>query len=78
MPRVLVALLLFALPLAAQEKKAFAPLVERFEQFVKDGDTAGAVVVVGTKDGIKFVKAVGSRARINDNASRASAATSGV
>lgn len=52
-------LLLAAAPLAAQEAKPFAPLVERFEKFVADGDTAGAVVAVGTKDGIRFVSAVG-------------------
>jgi CubicO group peptidase (beta-lactamase class C family) len=61
MPRVLFALLLVTAPLVAQEKKPFAPLADRFEQFVKDGDTAGAVVVVGTKDGIKFVHAVGKK-----------------
>jgi CubicO group peptidase (beta-lactamase class C family) len=54
MPRVLVVLLLVAAPLIAQDAKPFAPLAERFDQFVADGDTAGAVVVVGTKDGVKF------------------------
>ncbi len=53
MRRALVALLLVAAPLLAQDKP-FAPLAERFDQFVADGETAGAVVVVGTKDGIKF------------------------
>lgn len=60
MRRALLALVLFAAPLLAQDKP-FAPLVERFDKFVADGDTAGAVVVVGTKDGVKFVHAVGKR-----------------
>jgi CubicO group peptidase (beta-lactamase class C family) len=60
MPRALLALLVCTAPLLAQDK-AFAPLVERFEKFVADGDTAGAVVVVGTKDGVKFVHAVGKK-----------------
>lgn len=60
MPRALLALLLFAAPLVAQDKP-FTPLVERFDKFVADGDTAGAVIVVGNKDGVKFVKAVGKK-----------------
>jgi CubicO group peptidase (beta-lactamase class C family) len=60
MLRSLVAALLLAAPLYAQAKP-FGPLVERFDKFVADGDTAGAVVAVGTKDGIKFVHAVGVR-----------------
>lgn len=57
----LVALLLVASPLLAQDAKPFAPLAERFDQFVAEGDTAGAVVVVGTKDGIKFQHVCGVR-----------------
>ncbi len=60
MLRSFVAVLLLAAPLFAQAKP-FGPLVERFNRFVADGDTAGAVVAVGTKDGVKFLHAVGVR-----------------
>src|SRR5262245_51283524 len=53
-------LLLLASPLLAQDN-SFAPLVARFDKFVADGDTAGAVLVVGTKDGPKFVHTVGKK-----------------
>lgn len=52
--------LLLASPLLAQDKP-FGTLVERFDKFVADGDTAGAVIVVGTKDGPKFIHAVGKK-----------------
>ena len=58
MPRTLVALLLLTAPLIAQDTP-FAPLATRFDQFVADGDTAGAVIVVGTKDGVKFQHVAG-------------------
>ncbi len=50
-------LLAFAGPLLAQSP--FQPLVDRFDKFIADGDCAGAVLVVGKKDGVKFQKALG-------------------
>ena len=50
-------LLLLAGPLLAQGP--FQPLVDRFDKFVTEGDCAGAVLVVGKKDGVKFQKALG-------------------
>lgn len=62
MPRALLALLLVAAPLVAQESnKGFAPLADRFDKFVADGDTAGAVVLIGTKDGIRYQMAFGKK-----------------
>jgi CubicO group peptidase (beta-lactamase class C family) len=60
--RVPSALVLIALapPLVAQTDK-FAPVTARFEKFVADGDTAGAVLAVGRTDGVKYLKAVGLR-----------------
>jgi CubicO group peptidase (beta-lactamase class C family) len=50
----------FAAPLFAQADR-FAPVTGRFEKFVADGDTAGAVLLVGTNDGVKYLKSVGLR-----------------
>ncbi len=55
-----VILIAFASPLFAQADK-FAPVTERFDKFVADGDTAGAVLLVGRKDGVKYLKSVGLR-----------------
>jgi CubicO group peptidase (beta-lactamase class C family) len=55
-----VVLVAFVPPLFAQADR-FAPVTERFEKFVADGDTAGAVLVVGRKDGVKYLKSVGLR-----------------
>ena len=61
MPRALFALLLLAAPVVAQERARFTDLIARFEKFVADGDTAGAVVVVGTKNGPEFTLPFGKR-----------------
>jgi CubicO group peptidase (beta-lactamase class C family) len=60
--RRLSALVLLALsaPLFAQADR-FAPLTERFDKFVSDGDTAGAVLLVGDKDGVKYQRSFGLR-----------------
>lgn len=58
--RSALAVLLLVSPLFAQPKP-FAALTERFDKFVADGDIAGAVLVVGTKEGPKLVHAVGKK-----------------
>ena len=55
-----VVLLAFVPPLFAQADR-FAPVTERFEKFVSDGDTAGAVLAVGRTDGVKYLKSFGLR-----------------
>ena len=62
MPRSLAVFVAFLLPLPLfAQVDRFAPVTQRFEQFVSDGDTAGAVLLVGRADGVKYLKAVGKR-----------------
>jgi CubicO group peptidase (beta-lactamase class C family) len=55
-----VVVVAFSAPLFAQAEP-FAAVSERFEKFVSDGDTAGAVLLVGTKDGVKYLRSFGVR-----------------
>ena len=58
-----VVLLAFFAPaaLAQADHAKFAPIRERMEQFIASDDIAGAVTVVGRKDGILHHEAVGHR-----------------
>ncbi len=59
--------MLVFLPLAlrsnaqAPDPAKFAPITERMQKYVDDGDLAGAVAVVGRKDGVLHFEAVGFR-----------------
>jgi len=62
-----LAVLLVFLPLAlrsnaqAPDPTKFAPIKERMQKFVDEGELAGAVTVVGRKDGVLHFEAVGLR-----------------
>jgi CubicO group peptidase (beta-lactamase class C family) len=51
-------MLCLAATLPAQDTK-FADLTKRFEKFVADNDTSGAVLLIGKKDSIPYFEAVG-------------------
>jgi CubicO group peptidase (beta-lactamase class C family) len=55
-----VFLIAFSGSLQAQADR-FAPVTERFNQFVTDGDTAGAVLLVGSPTGVKYLRSFGLR-----------------
>jgi len=58
--RFTLLVLFLATPFAsAQSPKGYEPLHDRFAKFVADGESPGAVIVVGNKSGALFTDAVG-------------------
>lgn len=57
---ILLLLTSFTSSIQAQDNR-FAPIHERMQKFIDDGDIAGAVVVLGNSRGILFLDTIGAR-----------------